>query len=208
MKTETDSTGNVPEKGAAPVYGLLLMGGQSTRMGQDKSALDYHGKPQREHLTEMLLQCCESVYWSVNEHQFSTLDYNWMLLDKYPETGPLGGLLTALAAFPDVPWLIVPCDLPQLDSDTLQYLLSNRNPNTPVTAFWDADHTGAEPLVSLWEPSAGPMLGAWFRAGNRSPQRFLSTHPVTLIDVPDARVFDNVNDWADYLIRKQSTPAS
>ncbi|WP_375444902.1 molybdenum cofactor guanylyltransferase [uncultured Fibrella sp.] len=208
MKGDANSADNVPAKAAAPVYGLLLMGGQSTRMGQDKSALDYHGKPQREHLTEMLSTRCESVYWSVNTGQFNTLTYNRMVLDAYSETGPLGGLLTALEAFPDVAWLIVPCDLPQLDSGTLQYLLSNRNSETLVTAFWNADHTGAEPLVSLWEPSAGPVLRAWFQAGNRSPRRFLATHPVTLIDVPDVRVFENVNDWVGYLTHKHSTPAS
>lgn len=199
MKAEVLPPGNalVPEPPA--VYGLVLMGGQSTRMGQDKSALNYHGKPQREYLTELLSSCCQAVYWSVNETQFSLLAYNHMLLDAYPETGPLGGLLTAFDLYPTVAWLIVPCDLPRLDLNTLQTLVNKRNPSMLAIAFWQADHTGAEPLVSLWEPAAGPVLRTWFRAGNRSPRQFLSTHAVTMVDAPDSSVFDNVNDWQGYL---------
>ncbi len=202
MKAEVPPPSNALLTEPPAVYGLVLMGGQSTRMGQDKSALNYHGKPQREQLTDLLSACCQAVYWSVNETQFSALTDKQMLLDAYPETGPLGGLLTAFDTHPAVAWLIVPCDLPLLDLTTLQTLLSNRNPATLATACWNADRTGAEPLVSLWEPAAGPVLRTWFRAGNRSPRQFLSTHAVTMIDAPDSSVFDNVNDWQGYLTVK------
>ncbi|RYF63544.1 MAG: molybdenum cofactor guanylyltransferase [Cytophagaceae bacterium] len=194
MKIDRTSADNV-----SVVYGLVLMGGQSTRMGRDKSALVYHDKPQREHLTDLLSPLCQRVYWSVNERQFAELSYSGKLLDNYSESGPLGGLLSAFDTYPDVAWLVVPCDLPNLDSGTLQTLQANRNTSTLATAFWDADRSGAEPLVSLWEPSAGPLLRTWFQSGNRSPRRFLATHAVTLLDVPNARVFDNVNDWEGYL---------
>ncbi|MEZ0485366.1 molybdenum cofactor guanylyltransferase [Fibrella aquatica] len=196
------SSNNVPEAKPA-VYGLVLMGGQSTRMGQDKSALDYHGKPQREYLTDLLVASCQQVFWAVNEAQMAALTYPNKLLDAYPQTGPLGGLLTAFDTYPDVAWLIVPCDLPKLDLGTLRMLITNRKPESLATAFWSADHLGPEPLVSLWEPQAGPVLRTWFKAGNRSPRRFLSTYPATLLDVPDARVFENVNDWKGYLSQKQ-----
>ncbi|ARK13830.2 NTP transferase domain-containing protein [Fibrella sp. ES10-3-2-2] len=190
---------HVPNTTIPVVYGLVLMGGQSTRMGQDKSALDYHGNPQREYLTDLLIPLCTAVYWSVNEVQATALSYTNRLVDAYPQTGPLGGLLTAFETYPDVAWLIVPCDLPRLDAGTLEILLQHRNPAAMATAFWDADHSGPEPLVSLWEPQAGPVLHAWFQAGNRSPRRFLSTHTATLLDAPDTRVFENVNDWTGYL---------
>ncbi|MBO0951004.1 molybdenum cofactor guanylyltransferase [Fibrella forsythiae] len=198
MKTDCQSADNVPQADVPDVYGLVLMGGRSTRMGTDKSALVYHGKPQREHLTDLLTPLCKRVCWSVNETQFARLAYSEKLLDNYPETGPLGGLLTAFDTYPNVAWLVVPCDLPDLDSGTLQTLLANRNADKPATAFWDVDHAGPEPLVSLWEPSAGPLLHSWFQSGNRSPRRFLSTHAITCIDLPDAHAFGNVNDWDEY----------
>jgi Cdc6-like AAA superfamily ATPase len=38
----------------APVKGLVLVGGKSTRMGEDKSKLNYFGKPQKEVAKEVL----------------------------------------------------------------------------------------------------------------------------------------------------------
>ncbi|MEZ0539744.1 molybdenum cofactor guanylyltransferase [Fibrella arboris] len=198
MKAKEVPADNVPAVTATTVYGLVLMGGQSTRMGQDKSALVYHGKPQYEYLTDLLTPLCQTVYWSVNETQRQQLTYTNLLPDRYPETGPLGGLLTAYDTYPDAAWLLVPCDLPNLDEGTLQNLLTSRNKAALATAFWDADRSGPEPLVSLWEPSAGPLLRDWFQAGQRSLRRFLTTHSSTWLDVPDARAFENINDWESY----------
>ncbi|MFT5737968.1 MAG: molybdopterin-guanine dinucleotide biosynthesis protein A, partial [Maribacter sp.] len=34
----------------AKIYGLVLAGGKSTRMGVDKGLITYHGLPQRDYL--------------------------------------------------------------------------------------------------------------------------------------------------------------
>lgn len=176
-----------------PLYGLVLMGGQSTRMGRDKSGIIYHDKPQRDHLTDLLSPFCESVYWSVNQTQFDALTYPRMLLDTYPQAGPLGGLLTAMTAYPAAAWLMVPCDLPRLDSHTLGTLLAGRNRLSVATVFWDSHHSGPEPLVSVWEPAAGTLLQTAFLGGERSPRRFLQVNGVTLLTSPNASVFLNIN---------------
>jgi molybdenum cofactor guanylyltransferase len=175
------------------LYGLVLMGGQSSRMGRDKSGIVYHDKPQCEHLTDLLARFCENVYWSVNQQQYDALTYPQMLLDTYPQAGPLGGLLTALGTYPEAAWLVVPCDLPNLDAATLGTLVTGRNPQAVATAFWDSDHSGPEPLVSLWESAAGRLLRDFFEKGNRSPRRFLVENKAWLLDAPDARVFENRN---------------
>ena len=48
------------------LHGLVVCGGQSTRMGMDKSQLQYHGVPQREWLYELLQPLCEDVYISLS----------------------------------------------------------------------------------------------------------------------------------------------
>lgn len=179
---------------SAPLlFGLVLMGGQSRRMGRDKSGIVYHGKPQRDHLTELLRPFCNQVYWSVNRAQSETLTYPGQLLDQYPEHGPLGGILTAMHTHPAVAWLIVPCDLPRLDNRTLSALVAGRDALAPATAFWDDERSGPEPLVSIWEPTAAPLLQPYFDAGNRSPRRFLIQHGAHLLNAPDATAFENVN---------------
>ncbi len=170
------------------------MGGQSTRMGRDKSGIIYHQKPQREHLTDLLAPLCETVYWSVNQAQFNTLNYSYLLLDSAPQTGPLGGLTTAFQTHPNAAFLVVPCDLPNLGTPTLLTLLAGRNTSAIATAFWDSDRRGPEPLVSIWEPAAGPVITRFYQSGQRSPRRFLLENGVHLLDAPGGNVFENVND--------------
>ena len=185
---------NLASGDATPLYGLVLIGGQSTRMGRDKSGLVYHQKPQREHLTDLLAPLCETIYWSVNQGQFNQLNYSHLLLDLAPQTGPLGGLVTAFQTHPNAPFLVVPCDLPNLDTPTLLTLLQGRNASAIATAFWDSEHRGPEPLVSIWEPTTGPLLTRFYQSGQRSPRRFLTENGVHLLEPPGGGVFENVNE--------------
>ena len=84
-----------PGKG---IYGLVICGGKSSRMGMDKSMLNYHGKPQCYHMYEMLSLVCEKVFISCNEEQANKIiDGYQALIDLpcYSNTGPIAGLLTA-----------------------------------------------------------------------------------------------------------------
>jgi len=53
----------------AKIYGLVLSGGKSTRMGEDKGLISYHGIPQRDHLYQLLNQDCDTTYLSIREDQ-------------------------------------------------------------------------------------------------------------------------------------------
>ena len=89
---------------------------------------------------------------------------------------------------------MVPCDLPNLDTPTLLTLLQGRNASAIATAFWDSEHRGPEPLVSIWEPTAGPLLTRFYQSGQRSPRRFLTENGVHLLEPPGGGVFENVNE--------------
>lgn len=180
----------------ADPYGLVLMGGRSMRMGQDKSSLDYHGQPQRDYLTELLASLCPAVFWSVNDNQTLELTphQSQLITDRDPDAGPLGGILSALESYPAAAWLVVACDLPLLTRQTLTALLAGRDSHYPATAFWDAKRSGPEPLVSLWEPTALPLLSAFFADGQRSPRRFLQQYAGPLLTPPYAGELLNVND--------------
>ena len=47
------------------IKGLVLTGGKSTRMGSDKAQLKYHGKPQKEHVKNLLENLGIATYYSV-----------------------------------------------------------------------------------------------------------------------------------------------
>lgn len=174
--------------------GLVLIGGRSTRMGQDKSLLVYQNKPQREHLTDLLQLYCKSVYWSVNASQANELAglEQPMIVDSFDLVGPLNGILSAFQTDPLAAWLVVACDMPLLSTRTLDALVTGRNASKPATAFYDSDGRFPEPLLCIWEPAILPLLQQAVGGGRYSPRLMLGD--AHLLTAPDTSELLNVND--------------
>lgn len=79
-----------------PLYGLVLAGGKSTRMGEDKGLISYFGLEHRIYLAKLLAPFCEKTYISCQEVQLSdNLDGYNPLIDLVPSKGPMSGLISA-----------------------------------------------------------------------------------------------------------------
>jgi molybdopterin-guanine dinucleotide biosynthesis protein A len=104
-------------------YGLVLCGGNSSRMGTDKSMLQYYEKPQRYHVYDMLLPFCEKVFISGNEAQANTIEpgYDFIKDDTaFGNIGPMAALLTAFTQYPAKHMLLIGCDYPFLKAAELE----------------------------------------------------------------------------------------
>jgi molybdopterin-guanine dinucleotide biosynthesis protein A len=179
--------------------GLVLIGGKSIRMGQDKSVLAYHDKPQREHLTDLLQAYCNTVFWSVNANQAAELANleQPMITDAFDNiVGPLNGILSAFQVMPDAAWLVVACDMPLLTAQSIHALVAGRDPAKHATAFYDSDGRFPEPLLSIWEPSIWPVLQKAIAEGAYSPRRILMMNDVHLLTAPNIHELVNINDPA------------
>jgi molybdopterin-guanine dinucleotide biosynthesis protein A len=126
------------------INGLILAGGESSRMGSDKSLLNFHGRPQREYLFETLSKCCDQVFVSCNPQQQIPVSLN-PLPDAFQLKSPLNGILTAFQYDHSCAWLTVPVDMPNIDLKTLEYLLAVRQPLKMATCFFDSDGKYPEP---------------------------------------------------------------
>ncbi|QKZ13328.1 NTP transferase domain-containing protein [Spirosoma sp. KUDC1026] len=178
--------------------GLVLAGGRSTRMGEDKSQLNYHGKPQREHLTDLLRPYCTQVFWSVNTDQAAALAGTTqpLVVDAFDVPTPLNGILSALQHEPDAAWLVVACDMPLLTNRSLDALIDGRNPAKLATVFYDSDGRLPEPLLGIYEPAFWPVMQKAVAQGVQSPRTLLRMNDTQLLTVPDLRELTNSNDPA------------
>jgi molybdopterin-guanine dinucleotide biosynthesis protein A len=182
-----------------PLHGLVLAGGKSTRMQTDKGLLHYHKQDQRTHIYHLLENYCREVYVSCNAEQAPTLAGKLPYLqDSFLNLGPKGGILTALQANPNVAWLTVACDLPLLTSETLQYLVSHREPTKMATAFYDPEGKFPEPLLTIWEPRSYVVLLQFLSLGYSCPRKALINSDVCLLHIPDVSELRNVNDPTAY----------
>jgi molybdenum cofactor guanylyltransferase len=183
-----------------PVYGLILAGGASKRMQRDKAALEYQGKTQLTRAFELASRHVEKVFVSLRADQMSDpmRAQRPMIVDSVEGEGPIAGIRSALAAHPEVAWLVLACDLPFLSDTAIEELLRRRDASALATAYRSAHDGLPEPLCAVWEPSAAAALAEYHAAGGHCPRKFLIRHGAHLIDLPDPRALDNVNTPEEY----------
>ncbi|MBT8186826.1 MAG: NTP transferase domain-containing protein, partial [Croceitalea sp.] len=123
-------------KNTTKLYGLVLSGGKSTRMGSDKGLLTYHGIPQRDYAYSLLNELCDSTFLSIRSEQEAEIKKEYkVIIDQDKYRGPLNGILSAHEAHPEAAWLVLACDLPLITKSSLQRLIQERDPKKAATAF-------------------------------------------------------------------------
>jgi molybdopterin-guanine dinucleotide biosynthesis protein A len=184
----------------APVYGLVLAGGRSTRMRVDKAALAYDGRSQLERAMGLLNALLPRSFASVRADQADDpLRARFeRIVDRHQDIGPLAGVLAAQAAHPHAAWLVLACDLPLLDAASLEHLLRARDPARLATAYRSSHDGLPEPLCAIYEPASAAALTAHLASGKVCPRKFLRSADVKLIDEPNPRALDNINTPEEY----------
>ena len=186
-----------------PLHGLVLAGGRSSRMGTDKAALVHpDGRPLARRTHDLLVEAgCAEVMLSLRHDQptptgFEDLVETAIVRDPADGSeGPLAGMITAMNQRPDADWLVLACDLPRLDLETLRHLCSSILPDEMFLSY-RSEHDGLpEPLCALYAPAALPLLRD---TEFRCPRKVLIRHGCRLLDPVTPRALDNANtpeDW-------------
>ena len=174
--------------------GLVLAGGRSSRMEEDKGLIHWHKKEQRYYVADILTNFCKEVFISCRAEQVDTIDKEYKVIeDEVEDRGPLGAIVSAFHKKQDSAWLVVACDLPLLDEKTIDYLIQNRDENYIATTFKSAGDGLPEPLITIWEPLALSLLEAALSEEKYSPQKVLMKAKIKMLQPPDASALMNVN---------------
>lgn len=183
------------------LVGVVLAGGQSSRMGEDKSALVHHGRSQLERCHELLAVYCGEVCVSGKKRHTQGKAYCW-IEDVLNIKSPLNGIISAMRAFPGKAILTLPVDMPLVDESVISHLMLHREPSSMATCFYDSEGTQPEPLLTLWEPHCHEAMEAFAREGHVSPRDFLTRHHAHLVVPPDTSRLLNVNtreEWNRFI---------
>ena len=176
-----------------PIKGLVLAGGNSTRMGHDKGAIKYHGKAHREYLADLLNDFCSHTYLSVQNESINFKTQYSTIPDSFLNLGPYGGILSAFKKDPNSAWLVVATDLPLLDVNTLNDLMKGRDKSKMATCFHNPETAFPEPLLTLWEPRAYPILLQFLAYGYSCPRKVLINSEIRELPIKNADALRNVN---------------
>ncbi len=145
----------------ATINGIILAGGLSSRFGMCKSLIELDKQSLLKITFELLSEYCKKVLVSCREEK-KIADYP-CLYDNEVCYAPISGIYTALEYF-QTPVIVLSCDLPFMDRETIQKLIDARNTavqeqeNLLMTTFRHEGTDFIEALVSIYEVSAMPLL--------------------------------------------------
>ncbi len=182
-----------------PIIGVVLTGGKSERMGQDKGLINYHGLSQREYLYHLLDGFTEKTFMSCRPDQKSEYDGKFMVIpDSISGLGPFGALLSAFREYPNHALLVVACDIPLIDREAINALIYSRNPSKIATAFFNQETNFPDPLLTIWEPKAYLHLLQFLGLGYSCPRKVLINCNTEIIKPANENWLLNANDPEEY----------
>ena len=150
---------------AGSVWGCVLIGGRSRRMGQPKHLLRQDGLSWLERTTGLLSQCTGEVVVAGAGDKPETLIHLPQIADVEGLAGPLAGILAAFRTWPQVSWLVAACDLPDMRIEALRWLLACREPGVRAILPDLAGDGRIEPLLAYYDLSCRDLLEAMALAG-------------------------------------------
>ncbi len=168
-------------------------------MGQDKALLVRDGRSQLRYLATLLEECVERVFVSVRADQQNDEERGGFdqIIDRYKNMGPVAGILSALEEHPEVDWLVVACDLPNIDIAIIRNLLEQRSNEQPFTAYTSSNDGLPEPLCAIYRSGCTDIIRQFVDDGINCPRKILIRSETHLLEQPDPRALDNVNTPED-----------
>lgn len=173
--------------------GILLIGGKSIRMGEDKSELIYHGdQTERERLFNLLDNLCEKTYLCHRADQSFEQD---SIID--PADGPLAAIATAADECPDNGLLVLACDTPLVTLEDLKHLIAERDSSALATCYLSNIDNRPEPLCTIYEPAISPLIKEAISNNKYCPRNLLESHPTKDLTLNNPHALMNANSPAE-----------
>ncbi len=191
-----------------PMKGLILSGGHSTRMGRDKALIEHEGRSLVERTASLLKQVTSEVHLSVRADQLELRAAHGlpMIADSMNGIGPMAGILSAMDHDPAAAWLVLGCDLPQMNLESLEELVKGRDPWKAASCLNSPGDGMPEPLCAIWEPRSRQALYSMLGLGRRCPRAVLLNTSVKRITAQHPEALFNMNHPQDLeeLLKKRT----
>ncbi len=152
----------LPKPKIAGITGVILAGGNSSRMGRNKALLSFRGRPLVESVYRTMTELFSEVVVVTNQPQ----EYDFLPCVKIPDIhvglGSLAGIHAALAWSTNTRIFVVACDMPYLDAGLIRNLAGLLGDEAALVPESDA---GLEPLHAFYAKKMLPLLDGALAAG-------------------------------------------
>ncbi|MFC5282324.1 molybdenum cofactor guanylyltransferase [Pedobacter alpinus] len=180
---------------------LILSGGESKRAGTDKGLKTTDGVIWVDLIAQKLKEVGLIIKVSINQQQLINYSQHYpsanLIVDKIDAPGPLKGILTAHQFFPKTNWLVVACDMIDLDLETINEIISlaNQNPNFDFYTFKNSKFH--QPFCAIYSATALEKINKAYQNNNIenfSLQHIFNSYTTKSIVIDDDfKAFNNYN---------------
>ncbi len=188
--------------------GIVLCGGQSSRMGKDKGLMEAQGANWAQVAFDKLSALNIPVKISVNKNQYAIYEkiFSGERLiednDSLKIKGPLSGVLSCYLALPGEDLFVLACDMLLMQVSLMQQLYILYKEPSPHTAFLFTNNNEPEPLCGIYKSAGLLSIMSLLQSGRltKHSMKFSLEHlQVKTIDAGEEqkKYFNNFNAHAD-----------
>lgn len=173
------------------ITGIILAGGKSSRMGEDKGFLKLHGSSFMELIIEALKPLVSEIIIRGNKPDYDCFGLR-RIEDPIKNEGPLVGLYSGLMASKTEYNFVLSCDVPLVKSSNLNLLIKNYEASFDGILFQQNDQL--MPLIGFYKSTCAERFKAVFDSGERRLINALSTCNMKIITLDqDLKALTNIN---------------
>jgi molybdopterin-guanine dinucleotide biosynthesis protein A len=178
------------------MIGIVLIGGQSKRMGKPKACIEFKGEKMAMRTAKLLKQVTPEVYFSGRKEQKPLVEDIPVpfIEDRYTNRGPIAGILSAFEyTNTKTALLFTATDMPFLDIQTLQKLLEFRNPEKALTIYKNRETGYLETLCAIYEPKAYERIRHFMEKEIYAIHRMFNEEELEQVNLPENKALTNIN---------------
>jgi len=179
------------------IAGYVLAGGKNRRMnGEKKAFLTWKGEMFLNHVISAM-ESLEQIYLSVEAEEPYRQTAVPLVVDKYPETGPMGGIRSGLEICGEDALLVLPCDTPGITGKTVELLIRKYEETGKAVAAAAAGRI--HPLAAVYTRDNLKEIERMMAEKNYRMMALLESIEYDKADILNADELMNINDNHQYM---------
>lgn len=153
------------------ITGIILSGGKSSRLGQEKGLAQFNGKPLIKYALDIVEELCDVVLISANDHFDEYEKFNHPVIpDIVSGIGPMGGISACIEQSASRLNIVISCDVPFVNVNLFKYLIDKIENHQAALPL----HNGfLEPLCGVYATNVLWYLNDFIAKGNYKMMEFL-----------------------------------
>lgn len=177
---------------------IILAGGESCRMGIDKSMMSINGRSMIETVCKQLSGSFEQIIISTRDaDKFAHLGFE-VVTDKIAGQGPLMGIASSLEASSNELNFAVACDIPEIKLYYVNQMLTEAIKSRADIVTLKTRKDKYEPLFTVYRKSALEVINKTLSSGNRKITDLFNLCKVGYIEPDDTDWLLNLNTFTEY----------